>query len=55
MKYRKNTYFNEADTFVFEGLNGEFDSKVHFEKGYWWTNEPPNYKCISVMCKRKVP
>lgn len=44
--------FNENDTYLFVGSFGkEFESKVHFEKGYWWTNEPPQYKAKSIVCK----
>jgi hypothetical protein len=51
MDYRESSYFNENDTFLFERNDGRrFESKCHFEKGFWWTNESLNYKCISIMC-----
>lgn len=45
------TQFNESDTYVFLSPFGvEFTSKVHFEKGYWWTNEKSQYKVDSIRC-----
>ena len=52
-EYRELTYFNDTDTFVFMSLFKEFESKVHLEKGYWWTNESLNYKCTSLKCYKK--
>lgn len=48
LEYRENTYFNDVDVFLFETHGKQFKSKCHFEKGFWWTNEPLNYKCTSV-------
>lgn len=51
LKYRDNDYFNDSDTFLFQGPHIEFKSKVHFEKGYWWTSqETGRYKCTSLPC-----
>jgi hypothetical protein len=53
-EYREPLYFNDTDTFVFLTYWGkEFESKVHFEKGNWYTNECLNYKCTSVECYKK--
>jgi hypothetical protein len=53
-EYRESTYFNDTDTFVFvDNCNMVFESKVHFEKGNWWTNEGLNYKCTSIKCYKK--
>ena len=38
----------ELDEYKFEGLFGNFTSKVHFEKGYYWTNKQPQYKAQSL-------
>lgn len=52
LKYRTNEYFNEKDTYVFVNGSGSslFESKVTYNKGYWWTVESLNYKCTSVRC-----
>lgn len=53
LKYREQNYFNENDVFVFSTVYGILKTKVHFEKGYWWTNKKDGwqqYKCTSVKC-----
>ena len=50
LQYRDTTYFNENDYYVFEDLNRYFVSKVHFEKGYWWTNESLQFKATTMEC-----
>jgi len=53
-KLRESSYFNDVDLFVFLTNDGyTFESKCHFEKGFWWTNESLNYKCTSVRCCKK--
>jgi len=39
MEYRDNAFFNENDTYKFEGGMRMFESKVEFSKGNWWTVE----------------
>lgn len=54
LQYRENDYFNDKDTFVFQKHdNAPFESMVHYEKGYWWTNEGLNYKCTSIKSYNK--
>lgn len=49
--YRESNYFNEVDNYMFTTYWGKtFESKVHFEKAFWWTNEGLNYKCTTVKC-----
>ena len=48
LKYRDKSYFNDIDTYLFNGTFKKFESKVHFEKGHWWTNENLKYKATSV-------
>ena len=53
MEYRKNTYFNDHDEFLFNSSTGHFVSRMHFYKGNWYTNERPNrsqYKATSLNC-----
>lgn len=50
LEYRENKYFNEQDSYLFKSNFKEFVSKVHFEKGNWWTNESLNYKASSLPC-----
>ena len=51
---RENSYFNEDDTFVFQRNDGSvFESKCHYFRGFWWTNESLNYKCLTVRCYKK--
>lgn len=51
IEYRESDYFDEEHTFLFKPNNGRgFESKVNFDKGYWWTNESLNYKCTSIKC-----
>jgi len=52
MEYRENDYFNERDTYLFESSTLTFESKVEFDKGYWWTVESLHYKCTSLPCKK---
>lgn len=52
LKYQQSSFFNQEDTYVFVGFSGEFfESKVHFEKGHWWTNESCQYKATTLKCK----
>lgn len=46
--YRDADYFNEKDTYLFDCGLKKFKSKVHFEKGYWWTNESLQFKATSI-------
>lgn len=50
--YRGNEFFNSEDAYLFEDLGKTFESKVHFEKGYWWTNEKLNFKATTLRCKK---
>tara|TARA_R110000772_G_C13310332_1_gene440583 strand:- start:13816 stop:13980 length:165 start_codon:yes stop_codon:yes gene_type:complete len=53
MEYRDNSYFNEGDTFLFNDAGfKKFESKVHFENGYWWTNESLQFKATTLKCKK---
>jgi len=49
-KYRNTNYFNTETEYMFNGGMREFKSKVHFEKGNWWTTESLNYKATTVEC-----
>jgi len=44
--------FNSTSNYLFDGLCGEFESKVEFDKGYWWTVSRPQYKAQSLHNKR---
>lgn len=48
-KYREPDYFDRREVYVFKTWR-EFKSKVHHEKGYWWTDEGLNYKTTTVPC-----
>jgi hypothetical protein len=48
--YRENSYFCAESTYLFQTHFGDLKTKVHFEKGFWWTTEAPNYKATSVPC-----
>lgn len=55
MKYREQDYFNSTDTYLFDTQYGPLETKVYFEKGYWWTNKKEGwqqYKCTSLKCKK---
>lgn len=53
-KYRESGYFDENSTYVFKNTDGfEFESGVHYERGYWWTNENLKYKCTTIKCYKK--
>lgn len=52
LEYRQADYFNDWDTYVFETLPNYFkESKVYFDKGYWWTVEKPELKATTAPCK----
>lgn len=52
-EYRENEFFNGTDTYLFQHHDHEpFESKVHYEKGYWWTNESLQFKATTIKCKR---
>jgi len=51
LEYRDNDYFNDTDTFLFESPLKRFETKVFFDKGYWWTPQETGwYKCTSLPC-----
>lgn len=50
--YRDSEYFDPMSTYLFESPLGSFESKVHFEKGHWWTNESLNYKATALRCRK---
>ena len=50
LSYRDSSYFNDKDTYLFYDDSKYFESKVHFSKGHWWTDESLNYKATTVMC-----
>jgi hypothetical protein len=53
MEYKKSSYFNTEDTYVFESsLNDVFESKVEFYNGNYYTINPKfcSYKANSLRC-----
>jgi hypothetical protein len=53
MEYRKSSYFNTEDTYVFESsLNDVFESKVELYNGNYYTINPnfSSYKVTSLRC-----
>lgn len=50
--YKENSFFNEQTVYTFKTVDGKtFESKVHYEKGFYWTNESMNYKATSLQVK----
>ena len=51
--YREPSFFDSTTTYVFyDRVIGYFTSKVHFDKGCWWTNEQMQFKATSIPCIR---
>jgi len=49
-KERELDYFNSKDTFICydAGIKNLFLSKLHLDKGSWWTNESLKFKASSI-------
>lgn len=52
MKYRTNNQFNSQSTYLFRTNTHKFRTKVHLHKGRWFTNERPQYKATSLLCRK---
>lgn len=51
LQNRDIDYLNNSDTFMCydAGIKNMFLSKLHFDKGSWWTNESLKYKATTIL------